>query len=151
MAHHGLLLERSVLDATLCFVAGLPASDSVAMSEESETDVVWQSGECGGFECYIEAEDDAGESGNSSKNNNEAFAEYQAAGKGDSGNGDDDEEDGTELLSVSACNNTLSLVYRDPGVMRFVKYLGASAPSARFDLAMEYICDTEKEDGENGD
>ena len=49
-----------------------------------------------------------------------------------------DEEDDTKLLSVSASNNTLSLVYRDPGTMRFVKYIGSGAPSSRWDIALEY-------------
>ena len=39
---------------------------------------------------------------------------------------------------MSASNNTLSLVYRDPGTMRFVKYVGSSAPSSRYDICMEY-------------
>lgn len=53
----------------------------------------------------------------------------------------DDEEEGdasTSLLSVSACNNTLSLVMRDEGVMRFVKYVSAAAPGSRWDVAVEY-------------
>ena len=40
--------------------------------------------------------------------------------------------------TVSASNNTLSLVYRDPGTMRFVKYVGSKAPSSRWDISMEY-------------
>ena len=34
---------------------------------------------------------------------------------GDDNNIDDDDEDDSKLLSVSACNNTLNLVMRDPG------------------------------------
>ena len=123
VAHHGLLTEQSTLDATICFV--LPPAHSqeglktaVAESkeeEEEEEEDIWESGEVGGFECYIAADDE----------DNEAAAEY---------NQDDD----TELLSVSASMNTLSLVYRDPGTMRFVKYVGYRAPSSRWDIAMEY-------------
>jgi hypothetical protein len=41
---------------------------------------------------------------------------------GDDADSDEEEGDGTtSLLSVSACNNTLNLVMRDEGVMRFVK------------------------------
>jgi hypothetical protein len=39
---------------------------------------------------------------------------------------------------VSASNNTLSLVYRDPGTLRFIKYVGSQAPSSRWDISMEY-------------
>ena len=49
-----------------------------------------------------------------------------------------DEDDDTQLLSVSASFNTLSLVYRDPGTMKFVKYVGSGAPSSRWDIALEY-------------
>ena len=34
--------------------------------------------------------------------------------------------------------NTLNVVLRDEGVMRFVKYLGASAGGSRWDIAAEY-------------
>lgn len=106
VAHYGLLVEQSVLDATMCFV----------YDDNDEKDV-WESGDCGGFECYIEADDEENESGPADEYN---------------------EDDDTELLSVSASNNTLSLVYRDPGTMRFVKYVGSSAPSSRYDICMEY-------------
>lgn len=106
VAHFGLLVDESVLDATMCFVY-----------DENDENLVWESGDCGGFECYIEADD-----------------EDEGKGPADEYNEDDD----TDLLSVSASNNTLSLVYRDPGTMRFVKYVGSSAPSSRYDICMEY-------------
>lgn len=127
VAHYGQLLkDESVLDATLCFVK----DDS---QDEKE---VWQSGDVGGFECYIEADDE---------DNDAPADEYN-------------EDDDTELLSVSASNNTLSLVYRDPGTMRFIKYLGSKAPSSRWDIAMEYQVpqdddnkEEENEEQENGE
>lgn len=143
VAHYGLLTEESVLDATLCFVAGAgqqvlgdddedDGNDDEQKSdkepaEPDEDDIIWQSGDCGGFECYIAADDEEG---------TEAADEY---------NQDDD----TELLSVSASFNTLSLVYRDPGTMRFVKYVGSKAPSSRWDIAMEY--QMEEGGGDDGD
>jgi len=48
------------------------------------------------------------------------------------------EEDVDELLSVSASFNTLSLVHRDEGLMRFVKYVSHLAPSSRWDIAAQY-------------
>ena len=125
VAHYGLLTEESLLDATLCFAAG--EGNQIAtegdMNEVNEADIEWQSGDSGGFECYIEAEDD----------NDGAADEYN-------------QEDDTELLSVSASNNTLSLVYRDPGTMRFVKYVGSRAPSSRWDVAMEYSVPNDDDD-----
>lgn len=118
VAHYGLLVPESVLDATLCFV-----------SDEDEDDkATWEYGDVGGFECYIEADDD-------DEDDNEAADEYN-------------EEDDTELLSVSASNNTLSLVYRDPGTMRFVKYIGSTAPSSRYDISMEYQIPPGDDEGE---
>jgi hypothetical protein len=154
VAHYGLLTEESVLDATLCFVAGVgqqvlgeddddddedgdnngeEKQSDKEPTEPDEDDIIWQSGDCGGFECYIAADDEE---------ETEAADEY---------NQDDD----TELLSVSASFNTLSLVYRDPGTMRFVKYVGSKAPSSRWDIAMEYQMEEgggdDDEDGEDED
>jgi Rps23 Pro-64 3,4-dihydroxylase Tpa1-like proline 4-hydroxylase len=130
VAHHGLLLgqnEPPVLDATMCFVVNSPVRDTATSAVdgnnnhvespiEDEEDESWESGNVGGFECYIEADEEEG-----------VDEEYNPA-----------DEDGTELLSVSANNNTLSLVLRDTGTMRFVKYVSSRAPSSRWDIAMEY-------------
>lgn len=116
IAHYGVLTKEPVLDATVCFVSG-KGNQCIGEENDDDDDIIWQSDDCGGFECYIEADDD--------ENGKEAEDEY-------------DEEDDTKLLSVSASNNSLSLVYRDPGTMRFVKYLSASAPSSRFDISLEY-------------
>mmetsp|Transcript_22544 Transcript_22544/g.34325 ORF Transcript_22544/g.34325 Transcript_22544/m.34325 type:complete len:268 (-) Transcript_22544:9-812(-) len=124
VAHYGLLVEKSVLDATMCFVY-----------DENDDRDAWESGDVGGFECYIEADDDDDNDGGAEGGN----------GPADEYNEDDD----TELLSVSASNNTLSLVYRDPGTMRFVKYVGSSAPSSRYDICMEYAVESHDEEEED--
>ena len=51
------------------------------------------------------------------------------------------------MLNVSAAANTLSLVLRDEGLMRFVKYVSASAPGSRWDVAAVYRPD-DSSDGE---
>ena len=135
VAHHGLLMDESVLDATLCFVAGRGKDVQTEMEEMEEDkihedDVKWQSGDLGGFECYISAD-------------------VEEEGGGPAAPADEyNEEDDTELLSVSASNNTLNLVYRDEGTMRFVKYVGSKAPSSRYDIAMVYSVDQTEEDEE---
>jgi hypothetical protein len=129
VAHYGILTTKAVLDATLCFAAG--KGTQARVDEEtgelvgSDDDALWASGDVGGFECYIAADDEE----------NEAAAQY-------------DEEDDTELLSVDVSNNTLSLVYRDPGTMRFVKYVGCRAPSSRWDVSIEYevVADDDDDD-----
>ena len=81
-------------------------------------------GDVGGFECYIEADDD--------ETKVEAPDEYNP-------------DDESELLSVSAGFNTLSIVFRDPGTLRFVKYLASKAPSSRWDVVMEYQVEPSEE------
>ena len=120
VAHYGLLVDRSVLDATMCFVY-----------DDGDDKDAWESGDIGGFECYIEADDE----------------DEKDKGHADEYNEDDD----TELLSVSASNNTLSLVYRDPGTMRFLKYVGNAAPSSRYDICMEYQVPEGEDEDEIGD
>ena len=139
VAHYGILTQMAVLDATLCFAAG---SGKQLMYDEvgdaidgDEDDAVWDSGDAGGFECYIAADEE--------NENGKAAAAGAAA---DEYNEDDD----TELLSVSASNNTLSLVYRDPGTMRFVKYVGSSAPSSRWDISLEYEVLEPEDEGDDG-
>ncbi|KAI8883330.1 hypothetical protein K501DRAFT_285442 [Backusella circina FSU 941] len=84
---------------------------------------MWESCEYGGYECYMAAHE-----------------------------GDDDpatyrsfDDDGA-LLTMSAGANELSLVLRDEGVMRFVKYVSARAPGARWDLSFEYDLPEEEEE-----
>ena len=115
---------------------GETTNEEAAAAVLDEADEIWQSGDCGGFECYIAADDDEDNENGGSDNKNEPAEEY---------NQDDD----TELLSVSVSNNTLSLVYRDPGTMRFIKYLGARAPSSRWDVAMEYEVPGDDDDDDN--
>ena len=52
-------------------------------------------------------------------------------------NTEDDEDDST-LLSTQPGFNKLLLVLRDERVMRFVKYVSASAPGSRWDICGEY-------------
>jgi hypothetical protein len=134
IAHYGILTRSPVLDATMCFVSG---NGNQSTGNDDDDDMLWQSDDKGGFECYIEADDD-GDDDDEKKGQAEAEDEYN-------------EEDDTKLLSVSACNNTLSLVYRDPGTMRFVKYLGIGAPSSRWDLSLEYEVEDDVEGSEEGD
>ena len=140
VAHYGILTTSPVLDATLCFAAGegtqckYDEETGEVLGSDEDEDVMWESGDYGGFSCYIEQEAE----------NLDAAEEYN-------------EEDDTELLSVAISNNTLSLVFRDPGTLRFVKYVGSRAPSSRWDLSLEYeipeegesIVDSTSINGEN--
>ena len=73
-------------------------------------------------------------------------AVYRAA-KGDAA----DEDDGV-LFSMPAGWNRLSVVLRDQGVLRFVKYVGAGARGDRWDVVGEFgVADDGDGDGEGGE
>ncbi|KAI8989494.1 Oxoglutarate and iron-dependent oxygenase degradation C-term-domain-containing protein [Pilobolus umbonatus] len=86
----------------------------------------WSDGDVGGYECYMaphEGEEDP--------------ATYKAA-----------DEDGA-LLTLPAGYNELSLVLRDEGVMRFIKYVSAKAPGSRWDVSFEYDLPEEEDEESN--
>ena len=89
----------------------------------SQGESAWESGDVGGFECYLKAD--------------EASA-LEAAEVYDGGDNDDDDQ----ILSVPAAANTMNLVLREPGTMRFVKYVSAAAPGSRWDAAAVYEVQT---------
>jgi prolyl 3-hydroxylase /prolyl 3,4-dihydroxylase len=141
LAHNGLLLPEgdSRLDCNLCFVddglLNIDGSKKNNGNTEVNNDKIidWESGERGGFECYIAAENE----------DNEAAEVYKH---------DNDDEDGGIVLSVSPRFNTLSLALRDDGTMRFIKYVSSVAPSNRYDIStsfcVDYSDDEEEEDDE---
>ncbi len=56
----------------------------------------------------------------------------------DEDNDDEDDDADGILLTAQPGFNRLLLVLRDPGVLRFVKYVSASAPGSRWDVCGEY-------------
>ena len=104
LAHVGTLRAQSSLEATLSFVA-----------DEPHAAAQWDSGDVGGFECYVPSSD-------------EGAAEVYRA-----------DEDSEGVTSVHPIANALSLVVRRPNVMKFVKYVSAAAAGSRWDVAAEYL------------
>lgn len=96
----------------------------------------WESGEVGGWELWLAGEDDGGDE-----------ATY---GTGKTATEDNGEDDGP-LLSLEPGWNRLHLVLRDPGVLRFVKYVSARAPGSRYDLSAEYEIVAVEEDEDQED
>lgn len=127
----------------------------------------WQSGESGGWECYMAPNDDESDDpavyGSGSKRE-EAESGQGSSGKvngsvdkeeedeeeeeeepvemeldeDDDGEEEDEEDESGVLLNLTPTFNTLSLVLRDQKVMRFVKYLSASAGGSRWDISAEF-------------
>ncbi|KAI9315085.1 Oxoglutarate and iron-dependent oxygenase degradation C-term-domain-containing protein [Dichotomocladium elegans] len=98
---------------------------SLTTMPDAKSVELWETGEVGGYECYMAPHDEE-----------EDPATYKAA-----------DEDGA-LLTLTAGANEMSLVLRDEGVMRFVKYVSARAPGSRWDVAFEYDLPEEEDEGE---
>jgi Rps23 Pro-64 3,4-dihydroxylase Tpa1-like proline 4-hydroxylase len=145
VAHYSGMTKVPRLDATLCFVDS--REDGGNEEEEKEETkgkgrgeikqqigkaALWDSGDAGGFECYIAADDDE---------DAEAAAVYKSMGE-------ESDDEGDQLLSVSPAANVLSLVMRNENIMRFVKYVSATAPSSRFDISAEFEFAVEEDDEE---
>jgi Rps23 Pro-64 3,4-dihydroxylase Tpa1-like proline 4-hydroxylase len=96
--------------------------------EDDDRRDLWASGDVGGFECYIEADDESPDA--SEVYMTQVTANKQAA------------EEESSLLSVSAGFNMLNVVLRDQRVMRFVKYISAQAPSSRWDVSSQFVIDS---------
>jgi Rps23 Pro-64 3,4-dihydroxylase Tpa1-like proline 4-hydroxylase len=115
----------------------------------------------GGYELYM-AGDDANNDAEGSDDGVEIPAKLQSqTGAGDRRNAKrrkadpavyqaaaDDEDDGI-LVSNPASWNTLSIVLRDQGMLRFVKYVSKSAPGDRYDFVG--AVEVEGGDDEDGD
>ncbi|KAI7901428.1 Oxoglutarate and iron-dependent oxygenase degradation C-term-domain-containing protein [Cokeromyces recurvatus] len=103
--------------------AVLDATLCLATAPTEKAAEQWESCEYGGYECYMaphEGDDDP--------------ATYRTF-----------DDDGA-LLTIGAGSNELSLVLKDEGVMRFIKYISARAPGARWDISFEYDLPEEKEE-----
>ncbi len=119
LAHVGTLRQTFTIEATLTFVP--PAEDGRAggttetrrggdaASAATDAARLWASGDVGGFECYVGA--DEGE------DTAKAAEVYRA----------DDASDG--VTSIHAMSNALNVTLRSPGTMKFVKHARACRTS----------------------
>jgi prolyl 3-hydroxylase /prolyl 3,4-dihydroxylase len=108
-------------------------------SKPPDSDPVGDQDNVGGYEVYMVGEDDeeshdvtaeASTMTGAGKRRKADPAIYRAAG-------DDDEDEGV-LFSNPASWNNMSIVLRDKGVLRFVKYVSQSAPGDRWDIVGEF-------------
>uniref|UniRef100_A0A7S0D2P2 Fe2OG dioxygenase domain-containing protein n=1 Tax=Amorphochlora amoebiformis TaxID=1561963 RepID=A0A7S0D2P2_9EUKA len=147
VAYGGGLGEGNLrLDVTLCF----------ALGSQSE----WQASNMGGFEAYIAAPTPISHTGNSSieDTGSQGGSDSDEAatcrvGNPTTGNAREDDEPqdtdqdqtddqgcsgGSMVLCVDSVFNALSIVVRDAGTLKFVKYLEREAPGDRLDVASEF-------------
>lgn len=102
---------------------------SRANGNANETDTM------GGYEVYMAGDDDEGEV--EIKASNTGAGQRRKADPAVYRTAADEEDDGV-LFSMPASWNTMSIVLRDQGVLRFVKYVSKSAPGDRWDVVGEY-------------
>ena len=124
VAHHGLLETKNRLDAVWTWCC-----DGTSKTPEAPS----ATGDQGGFECYLAAD------------TSESAAEASAAEVYAT-----DEAEENELLNVPMEHNALSLVLRDVGTMRFVKYVSRSSPCDRVDISTVYEVEEEDDDDDGG-
>lgn len=131
--------ESLVLEGTLCLTPTLG----------------WAEGELGGYELSMMGED---ETDPSNKDLDPAvYRGSSTAGYSNSSTGerkDQTEDDDAVLLTCQAEWNVLSLMVRDAGILKFVKYVSGNAPGSRWDIAAEWPVennDIDDEDEEDDD
>ncbi|CAO3628822.1 unnamed protein product [Cunninghamella blakesleeana] len=92
----------------------LDVTFSLLSSTESSASSLWEQGDVGGYLCYMENDD------------HDDASIYRSS-----------DQDGA-LLMIPCKSNELSIVLRDEGVMKFIKYVSAHAFGSRWDLSLEY-------------
>jgi len=111
--------------------------DSASVQGEQEATV-------GGYEMYMAGDDDDDAA---SDHGVDIPSTHTGAGKRrekadpaiyKAGGGSGEAEDEGVLFSMPACWNTLSIVLRDKGVLKFVKYVSRSAKGDRWDVISEF-------------
>jgi Rps23 Pro-64 3,4-dihydroxylase Tpa1-like proline 4-hydroxylase len=134
--------DEDVIPATEAGATGI----SLNGAESSVTEDLNEEINVGGYEVYMAVDDDeddnenvAGESSNTGAGQRRKAdpAVYKAR----SG----DEDDGV-VFSMPASWNTLSIVLRDQGLLRFVKYVSKSAKGDKWDIVGTYSLQAEEDD-----
>lgn len=93
----------------------------------------WENGEWGGYElCMI---DEAPQEDDSEKLNEDEAAIYRSS-----------DTDESIVYESQACWNKLCLMFRDPSVMKFVKYVSADAAGSRWDVSAEWSAIDDSDD-----
>jgi Rps23 Pro-64 3,4-dihydroxylase Tpa1-like proline 4-hydroxylase len=103
----------------------------------------WENGEWGGYElCLVDDEN----------SESDDISEFTGEKKADDLNEDEaaiyrTADQNSVVYEGQACWNKFSLMYRDPSVMKFVKYVSYDAPGSRWDINCSWKCIDELEIG----
>ena len=113
----------------------------------------WESGEWGGYElCLIDDEED-------DANKNKPIAVPTKMGKSESGVELNEDEaaiyrtadQDSVVYEGQASWNKFSLMFRDPSVLKFVKYVSFEAPGSRWDINCSWKCVDQNADEDDAD
>ncbi|KAI9793992.1 MAG: hypothetical protein M1835_006861 [Candelina submexicana] len=122
-------------------------------------DVTGDKPEVGGYEVYMAADEDGvydnddNEAGDDvtgpSKNRNSSNAKEAKADPAIYKSSSGDDEDDSVLFSMPAGWNKMSIVLRDTGVLKFVKYVSRAAKGDRWDVTANYeVLEDAEDEGE---
>lgn len=101
----------------------------------------WIDGELGGYELYLAVEEedkDANLDPAVYRGTKKPSSEVTADGGDSYGKSSQADDDDSVLLTTQAEWNVLSLVVRDEGILKFVKYVSGNAPGSRWDISAEW-------------
>lgn len=89
----------------------------------------WENGDHGAYElCMVDEEPEAREMAKTGSLNEDEAAIYKTA------------DADAVVYEGQTCFNKLNLMFRDPSVMKFVKYVSAGAPGSRYDVVGAWKC-----------
>lgn len=124
---------------------GANANDSNGKAKETEAE---DGPAFGGYEVYMAGDDDDDHGGDNEADENGKPKSDPAVYKAAKAGGADGEEDDGILFSTSAAWNRMSIVLRDQGTLKFVKYVSRSAPGDRWDVTGEIEVEFDDDDEE---
>jgi len=146
-----------------------PGPGLLGRGDVAKLSEMWERGDVGGWECYMAPHEQEDDPAVYKSAHHAPKHEEQEKGKGkekaEEADGDADGEDDEELdeedmdvddddfdgvlLNITPSFNTLNIVLRDEGVMRFVKYLSAAAGGSRWEVSAEFTVGAAEIEGED--
>lgn len=115
----------------------------------------WDSGDVGGWELWLAGEEEGGDEATYQtkpvtelKINAEEKEEGMDQDEQDEEEEEEEDDDGP-LLSLEPSWNRLSIVLRDEGVLKFVKYVSGRASGSRWDIGSEFQVEGMEEESED--
>lgn len=112
----------------------------------------WVDGELGGYELYLAVEEEDTDANlDPAVYRGNKKSDVSADGGDSYGKSSQADDDDSVLLTTQAEWNVLSLVVRDEGILKFVKYVSGNAPGSRWDISAEWRVEDndDEEDEEN--